>query len=212
MSDELSDRDRVRLADESLDAIELVTALLAQREAGGTVLDRMREARDEGLSAQRFDTSRVSGSSHSDPTTSRRLEPDGITAEFSALDEALRTMRKRAEVVKRTLLAHMPRDAAEYERRMTQLEEANRDPGCESCARITNTAGYQSWSPSNKTGTRADRLNVSLRLCRWCGDRIDAAVNKDAKLPLAKALPRAVVREYLEGRQQREREKGKGAA
>ncbi len=167
MSKPLTDENRQAKADQVADTGTLVSNMLGVRSQNGrTLIDLMGEAVAAEIRAANYAGSGGGSSERPDPVyaamgahhvavvetqRSRVLEFD------HALCEAARWIERAFEIG----AGFLPRDPRPKEAETSSLEEANRDGGCQSCARVRTSSGDRTFRSTWRTGRVASRPKVS---------------------------------------------------
>ncbi len=133
---------------------------------------------------------------------------DEARRDLAEWDRVVAAAYKALKVAERLAVRHLPRPPRRSEAELTTLAEDNRDPGCESCRRVTDHDGGAHWSATWRTGDvrtgdgtdpATARLNRPHRLCEWCY-KFAAKLPAGAQFTLARALPLRYVRDHALGR------------
>lgn len=228
----IPDDRRQELADDTADLATALANALVVLYVGGTLLDRMREMTAPDLPAANLDGN-GGGSDISRPTERVAIthleRGDDVAAAVQLVAEfdqllvgAHGTLQRLTTIAAR----FMTRPAKAAEAELASLEEANRDAGCESCARITTSGGQQLWVKTWRTGRVASkptdgdadgerrrtrpfmagaedqveakaRLDRDTGLCQGCYEQIRRRVSPGACVPLTQALPLKMLRARL---------------
>lgn len=227
MSKPLSDEQRQRIADEVTDlATAFANALVVRSPNGRNLIEIMREQTASEISAASYDGSPGHGSDHPDPTHRAYSEHhaqivDEARRYADQIDVDLMTALTALNRLTSNAARFLPRPARPAEQQTAELEEANKDAGCECCARITDSNGVRRYRATYATGkvtskseaeekgterrrrallTREDnrdRLAVDTRLCRSCYEKIKRRVQPGSQLTLGEAYPLRALRADL---------------
>ena len=152
-------------------ALTILRIIQTRDEYGGTVLDRIRDARNGQPGAIRYDTDKVTATGTSDPTAAAALRPDNAARDQQQLEQNLAMARRHLDRALAIVNTYTPRPPSDIERQ--RMADAN-EPHCESCARIEVATGIPRWEPplTQERSTVGDRLPEPLWLCRWCYDHV----------------------------------------
>lgn len=150
-------------------ALTILRQIQTRDPYGGTVLDRIRDARNGQPGAIRYDSDKITATGTSDPTAANAMRPDNAARDHLNLETALATARRNLERALAIVNTYTPRPPSELERQ--RMADAN-EPHCESCARTEVATGIPRWEPplTQERTTVGDRLGEPLWLCRWCYD------------------------------------------
>lgn len=133
---------------------------------------------------------------------------DQAKRDLDEWDRDMAAAYKALKLAERIAVRHMPRPPRRSEAEQTTLAEDNRDPGCDSCRRVTMYDGGTHWSPTYRTGeVRAGdgtdpataRLDRPHRLCEWCY-KFAGKLPPGSTLTLGRAIPLRDVRDHALGR------------
>ena len=211
--------ERLLMADENADlGTAIANAMGIIDRDGRNVHDRIMLNRNGQLGAASYDGPGVHTSGHSDPTATAVIEhtdmnaPDKAIATSGRFDALLWQINRDTNELANIVAKELPRPATRSEAIATSVEEAQRDPGCQSCARYTKPNGQKRWSATYRTSdVRKDpknadtaRLDTVTRLCRDCYEKVLKAA-PGMQFTLGVAIPRSFVRALAEGRRRYER-------
>lgn len=196
-------------------ATALCNALNVRDSDGRNPLERMQSEFAGHPDGTDYERPNVKTSTMSDPTaaTGMALERHGDTAQTHAkrMDYVLQTVNNLLEEGTDILSVYMTRPPMLKEAVVSALEEASKDPGCESCRRVTKHDGTRANETTRATTnccTRVEngpvdqntaRLDKRYRLCRWCEDYVLAVVTQGSKLALHEAIPMRTARAHVNG-------------
>lgn len=195
MSKPLTAEHRQAKADQVADTGTLVSNMLGVRSQNGrTLVDLMNEAVATQIRAVSYNGSGGSGSDRPDPTFRAMVSGDAglvtdARATVAAFDEALLAAARSIERAFEIGLSFLPRDPRPKELQTASLEEANRDAGCQSCARVRTSSGDRTFRSTWRTGRVASRPKVKAEAARHDKGRQRRALltsDEDEDLALAR--------------------------
>ena len=125
-------------------ALTILRIIQTRDEYGGTVLDRIRDARNGQPSAIRYDSDKITATGTSDPTAAAALRPDNAARDQHDLEQNLAKARQHLDRALAIVNTYTPRPPNALERQ--RMADAN-EPHCESCARIEVANGIPRWEP-----------------------------------------------------------------
>lgn len=163
MTKPLSDQHRQEKADQVADTGALVSNMLGVRSQNGrTLVELMREACSAQIKAANYQGSGGHGSDLPDPTHVAVRSGDAADVEEARrwADDFDQALQQAATAIERAFeigLRFLPRDPRPKEAQTAALEEANRDAGCQSCARVRTSSGDKTWRKTWRTGRVASR-------------------------------------------------------
>lgn len=240
----IPDDRRQQIADDTAELATRIANDLGLRYQGGTLIERMREMLTSELPAADANGS-GGGSDISRPTeraalSGLRLDADGhdawtpnatlaaieqAAADVADFDAELQRVHAGLERLATIASRYQPRWSSMSESERAAVEEANRDSGCESCARLSMPGRppvyVATWRPQTRVegrGTKADeqlkerrrghplltrdddstaRLLVPADLCRGCYEHVMRNLPPGAELRLAEAIPLKKLRARL---------------
>jgi hypothetical protein len=215
----LTDETRQQLADDLADLATAFAVVLVVRSNGLNLVDRMREQAASQIRAASYEGSSSGGGSEiPNPTYAAMAAGDVVDVEEARrwaeeIDADLQLAHAALERMTSNAARFLPRPARPKEAEQSELDEANRDAGCESCARVLESNGTRRYRSTYATGRVAskseaeergterrrrafltgednrDRLAVDTRLCRGCLEAIKRRVPPGMQMTLGMAYP-----------------------
>lgn len=173
----LTDEQRQAKADRVADTGTLVSNMLGVRSLSGrTLIDLMHEAEASEIRAANYAGSGGGSSDRPDPVY-QAMDADLVGqaaaqwAQVGAFDHALAEAERWIEEAFEIGRSFLPRDARPKEAQTAALEEANKDAGCESCARVRTGSGDKTWRKTWRTGRVASRPKAAAEAAKLAKGR-----------------------------------------